>query len=325
VSDFYYSDRNGPPIAQDRESITPEAWTGVVSVVDRALNDGSLAHAFPVRDCHNHHGAGDGPITGVNRKMLFSAVRAHIPRLSLTRMAFRFDPDHVPATSDALDLIEFIGPRIHRPDRQSGCTWNGEDVHYNFAAFRPLDPDDLMFDVDPRRPPGQKDFREAIEMIFRRQGLAFTLDYDMKVRRLGPPETRPLLSDFRPQTGDQVLDDLFTEATTRFLSPAPQERIRALEKLWDAYERTKTLYHPGMDKKTSIDKLLREAGGGSEEAFQRLDQEFRALTDIGNQFRIRHHEMGKHELPSSEFVDYLFTRMLSGLAFVLRASGRMVS
>ncbi|MGW8526986.1 hypothetical protein [Nocardiopsis sp. NPDC055824] len=324
MSDFYYSDRNGPPIAQDRESITPEAWTGVVSVVDRALNDGSLAHAFPVRDCHNHHGAGDGPITGVNRKMLFSAVRAHIPRLSLTRMTSRFDPNHVPATSDALDLIEFIGPRIHRPDRQSGCTWNGEDVHYNFAKFRPLDPDDLMFDDHPRRPPGQEDFREAIEMIFRRQGLAFTLDEGMKVRRLGPPEARPALSDFRPQTGDPILDGLFVEATTRFLSPDPQERNRALDVLWKAFERTKTLHHPEK-KNVSADKLLKEATGGSEKLFQLLKQEFKALTDIGNQFRIRHQEHDTHELPSSEFVDYLFTRMLSVMAFVLRASGRMAS
>lgn len=78
-----------------------------------------------------------------------------------------------------------------------------------------------------------------------------------------------------------------------------------------------------MDKKASLNRLLRESSSGSEEAFQRLDQDFRTLTDIGNQFRIRHHEMGKHELPSSEFVDYLFTRMLSALALILRKSGFM--
>lgn len=329
MTDFYYSDRNDPPTPQDKETITPEAWGALVSLVDQALDNGSLARAFPLRDCHNHHKAGDGPITGVDRPKLFRAMRGEIPRLPLVpdaHKAYRLDADQVPDTSTALDMIEFIGPHIHRPDGEDrSCYWDGMiDVHYTFAEFTPQDPNGLFPGEQPRLAPGQEEYRQAVERIFRRQGLAFTLDRQMKVSRRGPYEARAQLSNFHPQTGDQALDELFTLATTLFLSPDFQERIWALEKLWDAYERTKTLHHP--EKKSgSADKVLREAAGGSEKLFQLLEQEFRTLTVIGNQFWIRHHEHDKHELPSSEFVDYLFTRMLAALAFVLRSSGRMAT
>lgn len=258
-------------------------------------------------------------------------MRGEIPHLPLTpdpREVYRLDADQVPNASSTLDMIEFIGPYIHSPDGENrSCYWDGMiDVHYTFAEFTPQGPDDLFSDEQPRLAPGQEEYRQTVERIFRRQGLAFTLDRQMKVSRRGPYEARPLLSKFRPQTGDQALDELFTLATTRFLSPDFQERIWALEKLWDAYEWTMTLHPEGKSKKDSAPKLLRQAAGGSEELFQLLDTEFFALNKIGNGFRIRHFgRFDTHELPSSEFVDYLFTRMLAALAFVLRSSGRMTA
>ena len=330
MSDFYYSDRNDPPIPQEQETITPEAWGALVSLVDQALDNGSLARAFPLRDCHNHDKAGDGPITGVDHPKLFRAMCGEIPRLPLvpdSRKAYRLDAAQVPDTSSALDMVEFIGPHIHSPDGENrNCTWDGVDVHYRFAEFTPQDSDDLFCDEQPRLAPGQEEYCQTVERIFRRQGLAFTLDRQMKVSRRGPYEARAQLSNFHPQTGDQALDKLFTLATTRFLSPDLQERIWALEKLWDAYEWTMTLHPEGKDKKDSASKLLRQAAGGSEKLFQLLDTEFLALNKIGNNFRIRHFGRFKsHELPSSEFVDYLFTRMLAALAFVLRSCGRMTA
>ncbi|MCT1171447.1 hypothetical protein P7H71_07355 [Lactococcus lactis] len=39
--------------------------------------------------------------------------------------------------------------------------------------------------------------------------------------------------------------------------------------------------------------------------------EFRALTDIGNKFRIRHHETNKVDIADIRYCDYLFNRCLS--------------
>lgn len=141
------------------------------------------------------------------------------------------------------------------------------------------------------------------------------------LRRLA--EHRPIpsaLSDLlvhRPRSTDAHLDALLDEACKVFRDSAPQSRHRAVEKLWDAWERAKTL-HQG-DKKASTAELLSRAAGGSEEFRRVLEDEAKALTDIGNDFHIRHHETNRSPLGQVAQVDYLFHRMLAMLAVVLSA------
>ena len=44
-----------------------------------------------------------------------------------------------------------------------------------------------------------------------------------------------------------------------------------------------------------------------------LQEEFSALTKLGNSFRIRHHETDKKDIGCNEHYDYLFHRCLSVL------------
>lgn len=46
---------------------------------------------------------------------------------------------------------------------------------------------------------------------------------------------------------------------------------------------------------------------------------------IGNDFTIRHHERGKHDLADDSARDYLLIRQPSLIAFVLRQAGRMAT
>ncbi|UUV32339.1 hypothetical protein NQK81_02475 [Amycolatopsis roodepoortensis] len=54
-----------------------------------------------------------------------------------------------------------------------------------------------------------------------------------------------------------------------------------------------------------------------------VEAEFLALTQVGNQFAIRHHECDAQQLPNDDTRDYLFVRLVSLIAFVLRRTGRM--
>jgi hypothetical protein len=103
----------------------------------------------------------------------------------------------------------------------------------------------------------------------------------------------------------------------------PQDQVDALEKLWDAFERLKSLENPA-DKKASIRQLLAKAAGGDAQFQARLDTECTELTKIGNDFHIRHFETDKRPLPTptKTSVDYLFTRLLSLIAYLLRRTGR---
>jgi hypothetical protein len=138
-------------------------------------------------------------------------------------------------------------------------------------------------------------------------------------------ESRPvspiLLDAMRnlPISGDDTLDELLQEACRKFRDPAPQSLQDATEKLWDSWERIKSLENPD-NKKQSI-KVLLEKATTDTSFYTCLDQEAKALTDIGNQFQLRHFEVGKQPL-TPEQLDYLFHRLYSIIRFLLLAHAR---
>jgi hypothetical protein len=106
-------------------------------------------------------------------------------------------------------------------------------------------------------------------------------------------------------------------ARRKFLDPDEAIRREALEALWDAWERLKTL--GGQDKKTQAAAMLEAAAGRSSPKLrQALDTEARQLTIIGNSLQIRHSETGQERIARSEQVDYLFHRLFSLIQVILR-------
>lgn len=86
----------------------------------------------------------------------------------------------------------------------------------------------------------------------------------------------------------------------------------ATEKLWDAFERIKTYYRK-CDKKTSASKVVDTMSKRNSDFNKIISAEFSALTQIGNDFRIRHHETNKIDVCCKEHYDYLSYRCLSVL------------
>ena len=120
-------------------------------------------------------------------------------------------------------------------------------------------------------------------------------------------------------TSDPILDGLLETARKKFLDPDVHDRREALEKLWDAWERLKTL--EAEDKKRSVGLLLDKASRDSR--FREvLEVEAKTLTEIGNSFMIRHTEVGKAPIRQDEHVDYLFHRMFDLIRLLLRTTGR---
>ncbi|MFH0710843.1 MAG: hypothetical protein V2A75_11610 [Pseudomonadota bacterium] len=116
-----------------------------------------------------------------------------------------------------------------------------------------------------------------------------------------------LLFDHEAKTYDKELNTLIEEAKERFFNP--NDKQIALEKLWDAFERIKTFYlSEGLKKSQSAEKLVETISKKFDKDF--IDHEFKVLTKIGNEYRIRHHEMDKLEL-TIEHQNYFFFRMLT--------------
>ena len=142
-------------------------------------------------------------------------------------------------------------------------------------------------------------------------------DVEKLTRRRPLPAAASQSLRMRPTSTDPELDSMLKEACQLFASPAPTERQRALERLWDAWERAKTLYG---DKKQSVARLLDETT--SEPTFRALlEEDALALTDAGNAFYIRHKETSQTKLPRAEETDYLFMRLYTLMVLLLGSAG----
>lgn len=288
MTDDYFSDRELGGRPRDSEELSEIAWGGVVAIVRALVSSGAFGAEFP-EECPD----GSGPV-GSNENNLSLAIRAEIPAVS-----WPLDESAPPSTLPVLDLIEFCHRIVAEP------------IHVNYHKFF------MHYHLEFVRESGKREFRTKINRIFSRNGLAFQLTESGRVERLAPAALREALATAAFRTGDHNLDILLESARAKFLSPDPVVRRDALEKLWDAWERLKTL-EPGQDKKDSISTLLDDAA--SEPNWRgRLEREAKELTSIGNSFNIRHSETTQTPLRADRDVDYLFHRLFALIQLLLRA------
>ncbi len=287
MTDNYFSDREKGPRPRVDQEIRDPAWGGLVALIDGAITSGAFGAAFP-SECPDGRG-----ITGTNFQAMGLAVRGEIPEL-----AWPVDPRTTPGTLAVLDFVEFCVARIAKPEP------------YDFHSF--FGHDHLNFDKEA----GRAEFRTSVNRIFARNQLAYELTDAGRIVRLAAPVLGETLAAFSIKTGDQKLDDLLATARVKVLAPDPVVRREALEKLWDAFERLKTV-EPGADKKTSASALIAKAA--PEPTFRSvLSEEAKSLTTAGNTFHIRHSEVSQVELVSDDHVDYLFHRLFALIWLLLR-------
>lgn len=293
MDDFFFSDREQGPLPRTTEEIDETLWGGIWNYIN-----GLLSRNFFALDYPEYCGDKPGVIAGTNEDAFHAAYQAMIPGIS-TDLAARL----VPYTLPILDLIEFCYQHVAIPEQGNYHSYWG---HYH------------IFDFD--RDNGKEDFRNYINLLFSRNQLAFVLQENGQIERLAPPILDEVIHSVRFDTGDEQLDKMLENARERFLSPEPDVHGESLEKLWDAWERLKTL--ESGDKKHSAAKNL-EIASPDPALRERLETEASALTKIGNEFMIRHSETDKHPIVLSEHVDYLFHRMFALIYLILQQRSKL--
>jgi len=128
-------------------------------------------------------------------------------------------------------------------------------------------------------------------------------------------ESEQLLHDEIRYSKDEILLKKIEESKIYIRASDSDKKQIALEKIWDCFERLKTIY--GEKKKQSLNKLLNNISHNSNELYSKLNQEFSELTKIGNEFQIRHFETNKKQIPSDHFREYLYFRVLSLISYCL--------
>jgi hypothetical protein len=294
MSDLYFSDREHGPRPRTIEQIGATVWTALRYLIESRIEDGSLGYKFP-ETCPD--GAGT---CGCDGRKFYAIARAEIPEL--TDEWPNGYSEAPPETLIILDLLEFSARNIARPVKVS--------YHSFFSHHH------LGFD----REEGLKEFIADVNRLLARNGIAFELTPEGQAMRLGPTLLRDALAAAFFHSGDAETDRLLEDARRLILLPHIEDRRNGLEKLWDAFERIKTL-EPGNDKRAQVMALLDNAVQAPRlRAF--IENEAKELTAIGNNLQIRHFETSQEKLEHAEEVDYLFHRMFSFIRLVLRATGR---
>lgn len=283
----YFSEREGITPPRDIEKLSQDFWAGLVSLIKTLVENGSLAEVFPIT-CF------ESPLPiDSNRDSIQKRIQAEVP-------GFPWEPteDNKPEEDlIMLDGVEFFGRYVSEVVSME---------YHKFGKHNHL----LRFD----REKGFSNYSDAVSLFFRRSSHPFELNEEGEIIRLGPPVLQDIIK-IPLRTGDEGLDRLIATAIDKFHDPDIVERKDALDKLWDAWERLKTLRDS--DKKKGITLLL-ESAIPCDNLRERIDQEGRSLTDIGNNFMIRHTETDKIPINRSVDVDYLFHRLYALIQLLVK-------
>ena len=291
----YFSDRENGEKPRENKEINKQVWGGIRAKIAARVADGSFGKSFP-ENCPDDRG-----VTGSNEADLEDSMLSLVPNLSNYGLPpWRCSAN--PPTWDILDLIEFCWRYIAYAQPKPG----------GYHSF--FDHDHLQFDVEE----GRGKFREAINEVFSRNGLAYELKENGQIERLAPPVLREQLASAQFRTRDKQLNELLEKARSKFLTPRPDTRRESLGHLWAAWERLKTL-GKGSDKKEQTADILDRASGKDSPKFREaLERGAKELTSSGNELMIRHSEVWKEPLAKDEHVDYLFHRLFSLIWMILK-------
>ena len=164
----------------------------------------------------------------------------------------------------------------------------------------------------------KREFIYKLNKLFEKLGLLYIMRDGGEIERVvSNSSTLQELKDTANNSKDNSFKELVNQAITFYLKPSSSNIQIALEKIWDAFERIKTIY-PDLDKKKSTNKLLDDVSLGDENFRTLLNDEFIGLTTIGNNYRIRHHEANKIEIVDDRHKEYLFNRCASLILICLR-------
>lgn len=295
-----YTERHGlrKPIDRTNE-ISIEVYTLLLNICEKYYKN--LTREFTL---HKHCSFVDEDYIGFNRSQFENRMVIKIPNI------FRDEHGHIAAPQyndnydqySLIDLIEYVAKNIK--DISEG--WNNER-YKNYWYINCLDTTNV-FD----------DYRNEINEIFQESGLLFILTSQKIIERI--VVNTPLSSKIESQV-QQISEpgtrELMKDAIALYKTPNPAARQDSVEKIWDALERLKT-YYTALDKKDSVTKVVNDMSNGKAPFITVFNAEFRALTDIGNNFRIRHHETNKIDITDNRHYDYFFNRCLSLIALAIQ-------
>lgn len=301
----YYTERHGmrKPVAKTYE-ISVEKYALLFQCCEKYYDN--LAWKYP-EQCPDGQGC-----CGIDYKQFDLDLRYEIPALfrnDVNRIAVPnihhnvFDEDSQDEYDQyaLLDFIEFFAENVH------DVVVGGLHSYWGHHHLTCKNSRDICVQ-----------FKNEINSIFQKTGLLYKLNDDLQVERLveNTPLT-PAVESAIAAVREAGARELIQEALLLHRSPRPADIRDATEKLWDAFERLKT-YYTALSKRDSANKIINDMAAGQAPYVTLFENEFKTLTEIGNGYRIRHHETDKVEITDVRYYDYFFNRCFSLIAIAIQ-------
>ena len=124
---------------------------------------------------------------------------------------------HDPDAPVLLDLLEFCATAVGMPEQGA---WHDFFRHYHLSWDRET---------------GLGQFVADVNLVFRRNGIAFKLDPSGRASRILPDALNHALQWARFNTSDGEANQLLEAARMAIFDPKLDARRDGLEKLWDAF------------------------------------------------------------------------------------------
>lgn len=172
----------------------------------------------------------------------------------------------------------------------------------------------VIFDVIEsfnRHSTNSEGFRSEINMIFKLSNI----DVELVEGEIHSTISKTLLLDPNLKINEIGLEELIRTAEELYRKG---EYSYAVEKIWDAFERVKTYYYPTLNKKQSAEKIIFNVAKGDKDVQDLFNNELRQLTKIGNDFRIRHHEINKIDISEEIHYQYFYKRCIALISTILK-------
>lgn len=285
----YFSDREQGLRPRSRREFDDRVWKGIEALIHRFAGRGDFGNSFPERCMDRPY-----PPIGTDMRAFDTALRVEVPDWP--------GWGRLPELPTACDVLEFC----HRHVAQATAASSHPFMRH----------DHLEFD----QATGQDALRAELNLILQRNGLAFTMTDTGQIQRLLDDAVGQALLRARFVTDDERLNQLLEEARSKFLDPDPRVHHEAVERLWDAWERLKTIKDP--DKRRGSAELI-NACTQTPALRAMLETEARSLTELGNSLHIRHSETSQTEVDDPIFIDYLFQRLFALIHLVLSKNGML--
>lgn len=296
--DLLFSERNSlRKVREQTDVIDREMYALLVNVCEKYIQ--YLIKKFP-DFCPDNNTI----ICGVNLELFHNTLNFKVPGLFYDYSNKVITPRYEDYDQYALlDYIEYIGKNI--TDIKKG-DYHSFFQHYHYEV---RNSNEIFCD-----------FQKEINDTFKLTGLLYLLSDNKDIERITLVDTQieKLKKDVESLT-EVGLKELINNAIKFYKDPKFEINQIAVEKLWDALERIKTIFlSSSIDKKQSVKDLINKISHNNSDYFDLFNTEFATLTKIGNVYRIRHHETDKIDIIDDKYYEYLFNRCLSLLALAVK-------